>query len=104
MRKAQIYDGHPIDHDRLFSPCILNYGMHSSLMGRAKSSFLLQMTTEQRLEWLEFFPRANTPEEQRITQVARTAVSEVEAWKCIERVRQTPKKLSRKVRAKGGAA
>ncbi len=104
MRKARMYDGHPIDADRLFSVCILNYGMHSALMGRSKSSFLLPMSSEQRVDRMESLQHGQTPEEKRLGQVAREAVAEVEAWECIERVRRTPKKPGRKIRAKGGAA
>jgi hypothetical protein len=104
MRKARSYDGHPIDADRLFSPCILNYGMHSALMGRSRSSFLLPMSAEQRIGWMESFQDGETPEEKRMGRVAREAVAEVEAWECIERVRHAPRKPGRSARAKGGAA
>jgi hypothetical protein len=104
MRKTRTYNGHPIDTDRLFSPCILNYGMHSALMGRSKTSFLLPMSSEERIGWMESLQDGETREEKRLGQVAREAVAEVEAWECIERVRPTPKKPGRKVGAKGGAA
>lgn len=87
MRKALQYGGHPFDCDRLFSVCILNYGMHSALMGRGKPSILLPMSSEQRVEWMESFPEGETADEKRVAHVVRVAVSEVEAWECIERVR-----------------
>lgn len=87
MRKAEQRDGHPIDPDRLFGVCILNYGMHSALMGRGKPSFLLPMSSEQRMGWLESLPVGDTRDEKRIAQVAREAVAEVEAWEGIERIR-----------------
>lgn len=104
MSKNTTYDGHRIDRDRLFSPCILNYGMHSALMGRSKTSFLLPMSSEERMGWMESLQDGETQEEKRLGQVAREAVAEVEAWECIERVRQMPKKPGRKVGSKGGAA
>jgi hypothetical protein len=104
MSKSREFDGHPIDRDRLFSVCILNYGMHRALMGRSQSSFLLPMSSEQRVGWMESLQDGETRDEKRLGQVAREAVAEVEAWECIERVRQMPKKPGRKARSKGGAA
>lgn len=71
--------------DRLFAPCILDYG-HVSSMGETGLA-LMAMSTAERHEFIESFREPETEDQKNVARLVRTASSEIDAHLLIERIR-----------------